>query len=222
MEKIRLEQAEELIRKSCTNIRRESRFRDPHDGVIDTRKFQEALMELIEAEDHIYASLPSHELTGEDVYDFCRRLMAAREAIDGMLADFGVIEREDPSERIKKASKGKLIIVNNSSVKKLLVKVGVEPGNILVAGAPLSVDDMKKINPRIPDAALKGIEKKIEHLKNDIERKLEDLGEILVIGEPDKSTGLLASRAEELYGAGVILDENIRDLTPEEILKLLS
>lgn len=29
MEKIRFEQAEELIRKSCTNIRRESRFRFP-------------------------------------------------------------------------------------------------------------------------------------------------------------------------------------------------
>ncbi|MDI9618502.1 DUF2100 domain-containing protein [Methanothermobacter sp.] len=222
MEKIRLEQAEELIRKSCTNIRRESRFRDPQDGVIDTRKFQEALMELIEAEDHIYASLPSHELIGEDAYDFCRRLMAAREAIDGMLADFGVIEQEEPSERIKEASKGKLIIVNNSSLKKILVKAGVEPGNILVAGAPLSVDDMKKINPRIPDAALKGIEKKIEHLKNDIERKLEDLDDILIIGEPDKSTRLLASRAEELYGARARLDNNIKDLTPEEILKLLS
>ncbi|MCG2828143.1 DUF2100 domain-containing protein [Methanothermobacter sp. K4] len=222
MEKIRFEQAEKLIRKSCSNIRRESRFRDPQDGVIDTRKFQEAMMELIEAEDHIYLSLPSHELTGDDAYDFCRSLMAAREAIDSILADFGVIEREDPSEMIKEASKGKLIIVNNSSIKKLLVKAGVEPGNILVAGVPLSVDDMKKINPRIPDGALKGIKKKIEHLKNDIERKLEGLEDILVIGEPDKSTRLLASRAEELYGAGMRLDENIRDLSPEEILKLLS
>ncbi|MGB4612109.1 MAG: DUF2100 domain-containing protein, partial [Methanothermobacter thermautotrophicus] len=123
---------------------------------------------------------------------------------------------------IREAARGKLIIVNNSSVKKLLVKAGVEAQNILVAGAPLSVDDMREINPKIPESALRGIEKKIEHLRNDIERKLDVLEDVLVVGEPDKSTVLLAARAEELYGADSRLMENIKDLNAENILELLS
>ncbi|MCQ8905291.1 MAG: DUF2100 domain-containing protein [Methanothermobacter sp.] len=222
MERIRFEQAEKLIRKSCINLKREQGFRDASDGVIDTGKLQEAMMELIEAEEYIYTSLPAHELRGEDASEFCRRLIVAREAIDHVLADFGVLERQDPAERIKEAVRGKLIIVNNSSVKKLLVKAGVESQNILVAGAPLSVDDMKEINPKIPEGALRGIEKKIEHLRNDIERKLDTLEDVLVVGESDKSTELLAARAEELYGADSRLRENIKDLTDEEILELLS
>jgi len=222
MERIRFEQAEKLIRKSCINLKREQGFRDASDGVIDTGKLQEAMMELIEAEDYVYRSLPTHELRDEDASEFCRKLIVAREAIDHILADFSVLERQDPAERIKEAVRGKLIIVNNSSIKKLLVKAGVESQNILVAGAPLSVDDMKEINPKIPEGALRGIEKKIEHLRNDIERKLDTLEDVLVVGEPDKSTGLLAARAEELYGADSRLRENIKDLTAEEILELLS
>lgn len=72
---------------------------------------------------------------------------------------------------------------------------------------------MRRINPKIPEGALKGIEKKIEHLKHDIERKLESLERVIVLGEDDKSTRLLAERAGELYGADARLRENIKDST---------
>ncbi|NLM02082.1 MAG: DUF2100 domain-containing protein [Methanothermobacter wolfeii] len=222
MDKIRFKQAEKLIKESCRNIKRVITPGEPGDGTINTEKFQEAMNMLIEAEEYIYLSLPSHELRGDDAADFCHKLLSARNAIDHMLADFGALEREDPSERIREISGGKLIIVNNSSVKKLLVKSGAEAQNIIVAGAPLSIEDMRRINPKIPEGALKGIEKKIEHLKHDIERKLESLERVIVLGEDDKSTRLLAERAGELYGADARLRENIKDSTPEEILEMLS
>jgi hypothetical protein len=100
----------------------------------------------------------------------------------------------------------------------------VDPQKIVVAGVPLEIDDMKRLNPNLPDAALKSIEKKISHVKNDITRKKEqfNLENVLVIVEDDESGELLAERVRELYNAQTITLESFKDITPEEFLKLLS
>ena len=58
---------------------------------------------------------------------------------------------------------------------------------------PLDSEDMKLLNPKIPEAALIPIEKKISHVKNDIERKMEQfkLKNIIVLVENDKPGEIL-------------------------------
>ena len=82
---------------------------------------------------------------------------------------------------------------------------------------------MKEINPKIPDAALKGIEKKIEHIHNDIKRKIDSINpeKIIVLGEKDKNGELLAKRATEQYSAQIHLDENLKELTDIDIKNII-
>ena len=44
-----------------------------------------------------------------------------------------------------------------------------------MAGVPLKAEDMRILNPNIPETALEPIKKKITHVKNDIKRKMGDL-----------------------------------------------
>jgi len=106
----------------------------------------------------------------------------------------------------------------------MISKFGVDSQQILVAGVPLEVEDMKIINPQIPEAALGAISKKIEHVKNDINRKMDsfNLKKILVIVESDKASELLGKRAEEIYNADVITLNNLKDLTPEEFKNIMA
>ena len=57
--------------------------------------------------------------------------------------------------------------------KRSLTRWGVEPQRIVVAGVPLKAEDMLLLNPNIPESALEPIKKKISHVKNDINRKME-------------------------------------------------
>ena len=71
---------------------------------------------------------------------------------------------------------------------------------------------MKEINPKIPEAALKGISKKIEHVKNDINRKMEnmELKKVLVIAEPDINGKILGKRGKDLYSAHITLESRFK------------
>ncbi len=66
-------------------------------------------------------------------------------------------------------SKDLLILTTKNSFKKSITKLGVDPQRIVVAGVPLDIEDMKLLNPKIPETALLSIKKKIKHVKNDIE-----------------------------------------------------
>lgn len=83
---------------------------------------------------------------------------------------------------------------------------------------------MKLLNPKIPDAALIPIKKKIAHVKNDIERKMEQfkLKNIIVLVENDKPGEILGNRAETLYNAQTITKENLKDITVAEFIEIVS
>jgi len=182
------------------------------------------LNELIEAEEFIYSSRPSHKLDTGDAKLFTDKILNVRKGIDSILAEFGVIEKESVEEEIKNLSEGLLILTSKSNFKKVFSKFGVDPQKIVVAGVPLEASDMKIINPKIPDAALGAISKKIEHVKNDINRKMSsfDLEQILVIIEEDKASKLLGERAKEIYDANVVVFNNLKDITPEEFKNIIS
>jgi hypothetical protein len=83
---------------------------------------------------------------------------------------------------------------------------------------------MKLLNPKIPEAALVPIKKKIIHVKNDIERKMEQfqLKNIIVLVENDKAGEILGKRAEILYNAQTVTKENLKDITVDEFIAIMS
>jgi len=224
MEKLRLHQAQLLIEEAGKSKTTCEKFKTPNEGNIDVNLFGEILDELIEAEEFIYSSRPSHKLNENDANLFCGKIISVRNKIDGMLANFGVIEKESIEEEIKKLSEGLLILTSKGNFRKMISKFGVDAQQILVAGVPLEVEDMKIINPKIPEAALGAISKKIEHVKNDINRKMSSLSleKILVIIESDKASELLGKRAEDIYDANVVTLDNLKDMTPEEFKDIIT
>lgn len=224
MEKFRLHQAQKLIEEAGKSKKGEEKFKTPQEGKINADLIGEVLNELIEAEEFIYSSRPSHKLNADEAKLFIDKILSIRSNIDLLLTDFGVIEKESVEEEIKKISEGILIITSKNNFRKAISKFGVDPQMIIVAGVPLEARDMKIINPKIPEAALGAISKKIEHVKNDINRKMDSFNvkQILVIVEPDKASELLGKRAKEIYSAEVAVLDNLKDITPEEFKNLIS
>ena len=224
MEKFRLHQAQLLIEEAGKSKTATEKFKSPKEGKINADLLGKILNELIEAEEFIYSSRPSHKLDTGDAKLFTDKILNVRKGIDSILAEFGVIEKESVEEEIKNLSEGLLILTSKSNFKKVFSKFGVDPQKIVVAGVPLEASDMKIINPKIPDAALGAISKKIEHVKNDINRKMSsfDLEQILVIIEEDKASKLLGERAKEIYDANVVVFNNLKDITPEEFKNIIS
>lgn len=224
MEKLRLQQAQQLIEEAGKSKIAQEKFKIPQEGKINADLFSEIINELIDAEEFIYSSRPSHKLNDDDAKLFIDKILSVRSKLDLILADFGVIEKESVEEEIKKISDNILILTTKNNFKKIFTKFGVDAQKIIVTGVPLEVEDMKILNPKIPEAALKGISRKIEHVKNDVARKMESLNldKILVIVEEDKAGEILGNRAKDIYNANVSTLDNLKDLTPEEFKNIIS
>ncbi|MCL2156529.1 MAG: DUF2100 domain-containing protein [Methanobrevibacter sp.] len=223
MENIRLKQAQNLINKASENKNQGLHLKKPENGTINVENFENLFKDIIHGEEFIYKSLPSHNLSGKEAELFTNYLISARENIDSILADFKVIEKDEDKFDMSSVSSKTLFITTKNNFKKSLKKLGVDVQRILVASVPLKIEDMNKINPKIPKAAMKGIEKKVEHIHNDIKRKIDSLSpeQILVLAEDDLNGQLLGKRAEEEYNASTYLDNNLKDLSETELRDIL-
>jgi len=96
--------------------------------------------------------------------------------------------------------------------------------NIVVADVPLEASDMKILNPKIPEAAFTGVSNKIEHVKNDIQRKIDNLNlkRILVIVETDKAGEVLGKCSKEIYNAELVFLDNLKDITSKKFKEIIS
>lgn len=218
-----MNQAENLIKLAGKTSQGTEILKEAKNGFIDVKAYEKALKDLIAAEDFIYSSLPSHGLSAQEARDFTNKLLDARENIHIMLADFGVMEKVSSQNQLKELSKKWIILTTKSSYKKMLIKMGVNVQQIVVAGVPLDAEDMLQLNPKIPDTALKSINKKIRHVKNDISRKMEKLKlkNMLVLAESDLNGEILGKKASELYGAHVVLKSNLKDLNDSKMVDIL-
>jgi hypothetical protein len=224
MEEFRIKQAQSLLKDGVTSKTCKEKLKSPKEGNINVQIFEKILNHLFEAEEFIYTSRPTHQLDLETSTVFVDKIIKARTEIDEILSDFGVIDKDDSEEDINEYSKDLLILTTKNSFKKAITKFGIDPQRIVVAGVPLDPEDMKLLNPKIPDAALIPIKKKITHVKNDIERKMEQfkLKNIIVLVENDKPGEILGKRAEILYNAQTITKENLKDITVAEFIEIVS
>lgn len=224
MEKFRFKQAQMLLEKAAKSKKDKQILKTPDEGRIDSHIFGEILNQMMDLEEYLYTTRPTHFLNQEEAKKFCDQIIIIRNELDDILSDFGVVEKLDIEEEIKSLSGKYLVLTTKSNFKRLLTKLSVDPQLIVVAGVPLKLDDMKKINPHLPDSALDSIEKKISHVKNDIERKKAqfNIEQVLVVVEKDNTGEMLAKRAEELYNASIISVEGLKDISADEFLKLLS
>lgn len=214
MEKIRFQQAQSLLQKAGKSSKSTEKLKNPQEGKIDSAVYEEILNKIIKTEEFIYSSRPTHNLLQEDAEEFCSQLIDIRNKIDEILAEFGVLEKENVEEEVKRLSEKFIFLTSKGNFKKLLTRWGVEPQRIIVAGVPLEADDMRILNPNIPESALEPIKKKISHVKNDINRKMGDLEteNIMVVVEKDKSGEVLVKRAKNIYGAFVIEKKSLKDM----------
>lgn len=223
MEKFRVKQIQTLLKQAGESKRNKEVLKHPHKGRINADLFGGILNDMIDAEEFIYTSRPDHFLDDDDARIFCQQIMVIRNKIDDILTDFGVIEKESVEVEIEKLSEKFLILTTKNGFKKVITRWGVAPQRIIVAGVPLQLEDMEEINPHIPENALKAIEKKIKHVKNDIKRKKDQFGveHIFVVVEKDRTGEMLGKRAKDLYNADIIITENLKDLNPSEFMDLL-
>ena len=223
MDKIRFKQAQSLLLESGKSKKGTEKLKTPKEGTLDPVAYAEIINNVIKTEEFIYSSRPSHKLLQEDAEEFCNNLIEIRNKIDDILAEFGVLEKKNTEEEVKRLSERFIILTSKGNFKKILTRWGVEPQRIVVAGVPLEAEDMRILNPKIPETALEPIKKKISHVKNDINRKMEqfDTQQILVVVENDKSGEILAKRAEDSYSAQVMAMDSVKDTSVLEFRKAL-
>lgn len=223
MEKSRLKQAQSLLKQAGKSTKSTQTFKTPEKGKIDSKIYAEILNQLLESEELIYSSRPHHHLSKEEAQIFCGHLLEIRKKLDTLLVDFGVLKMDNREEEVENLSLNFIFLTPKANFKKSLTKLGVDPQRIVVAGVPLHIKDMKILNPKIPDQALEPIKKKIQHVINDLDRKIELFNpkKILVIIEEDPAGEVLAKRAEELYSATTLQKSSIKDLEIPEFLKIL-
>ncbi len=134
-------------------------MKTPREGTINSLTYAEIMKSIIETEEFIYSSRPTHKLLQEDAEEFCGRLVDIRNKIDDILVEFGVLEKEDVEEKVGKLSERFIILTSKGNFKKIITRWGVEPQRIVVAGVPLEAEDMRILNPKIPETALEPIKK---------------------------------------------------------------
>ncbi|MFA0834868.1 MAG: DUF2100 domain-containing protein [Methanobacterium formicicum] len=223
MDKIRFKQAQTLLKEAGQSQKSTEKLKTPQEGIVDSVAYAEILDNIIKTEEFIYSSRPSHRLLQEDAEEFCSQLINIRNRIDDILADFGVLEKENVEEEVKRLSERFILLTSKGNFKKILTRWGVEPLRIVVAGVPLEAEDMRILNPKIPETALEPIKKKISHVKNDINRKMEQFNvqDILVVVENDKPGEILAKRAEDIYGAKIMIRDSLKDIDAIEFKRTL-
>lgn len=92
-----------------------------------------------------------------------------------------------------------ILFIGSNAVKKKLKGLGIEPNIIITAGGPINIDDLKKINPNIPAAALEGYQKKIDAVITELTKAAKTGKPIVFVMAPDEETDkLLESRLPEL------------------------
>ncbi|HIP15972.1 MAG TPA: DUF2100 domain-containing protein [Methanothermococcus okinawensis] len=181
-------------------------YKDAKSGKINVKEFKNAMYTLIEADDFLYRKAPHHKLDESEAKEFCKLIFKCKRHLDKVLEEFGFKFQEEVKLR------GDVLYIVSS--KKLLrsLKSKMPEINVVSTDGVLHPEDIKVIRPDINEKALKGISKKCEIVKNQINKLIDTLKPrevVVIVDENNKGDQLVYLRAKELYGAKKI---NIEDL----------
>ena len=195
-----------LKEKNTPEVEPSLSYRDAKPGKINVEEFKNAIYTLIEADEFLYRRSPHHKLDDREAKEFCKLIFKCKRHLDKVLEGFGF--------KFQGGVKLKEDVLYIVSSRKLLrsLKSKMPEVNVISTDGVLHPEDIKIIRPDISEKALKGISKKCEIVKREIERLIEKLkpSEILVVvDENNRGDQLVYLRAKELYGAKKI---DIEDL----------
>ncbi|HID47565.1 MAG TPA: DUF2100 domain-containing protein [Methanothermococcus okinawensis] len=191
---------------STLEVRSPVSYRDAKAGRIDIEEFKNAVYTLLEADDYLYRKAPHHRLEDREAKEFCKLIFKCKKHLDKVLEGFDFKFQGEV-----KLKEDKLYIVSS---KKLLrsLKSKMPEINVISTDGVLHPEDMKTLRPDISEKALKGISKKCEIIRREIEKLIEKLKPsevVVIVDESNRGDQLVYLRARELYGAKKI---DIEDL----------
>ncbi|MBP2143494.1 hypothetical protein J2127_000649 [Methanococcus voltae] len=189
----------------------EKTHKDAKAGIINIVELKKAAYDLIEADEYVYKKAPNHELTKEEAEEFTKIILGAQKSLNNILEGFG-FEQE---KTIINLDSEALYLVSNKKLIKILNEINEEANkamgitlktnlNIISTEGVLEPEDMLIINPKMPEKALKGIEKKCSITKENIQKIIDNKKPtkvFVVVKEGDKADELILNRAEALYDA---------------------
>ncbi|AEH06071.1 DUF2100 domain-containing protein [Methanothermococcus okinawensis] len=181
-------------------------YKDAKSGTINVDEFKKAVYAIIEADDYLYKKAPLHNLNDDEAKMFCKLVFQTQKHLNNVLKAFG-FEFEEGAQLDESA----LYIVSNKKLLKNL-KNKMPNLNIISTEGILEAEDMKVINPNMPEGALKGIEKKCNITKEQITKLINKLNPskvIVIVDDSNKADELIYIRAKELYGAEKISIDDI-------------
>jgi hypothetical protein len=91
------------------------------------------------------------------------------------------------------------IFIGANAVKKKLKNLGIEANKIIVAGGPMHIDDLRAINPNIPDVGIQSYQKKIEKVMEELSMAVKSGTPIMVaFALQDENDKLIQNRLVEI------------------------
>jgi hypothetical protein len=78
MDKIRFKQAQSLLLKAGKSQGTALKFKTAQEGTINSDRYADIINKIIETEEFIYSSRPTHHLLQEDAEQFCNSLIDIR------------------------------------------------------------------------------------------------------------------------------------------------
>ncbi|WP_292460196.1 DUF2100 domain-containing protein [Methanothermococcus sp.] len=181
-------------------------YKDAKSGNINVDEFKKAFYALIEADDYLYKKAPLHNLNDDEAKMFCKLIIKTQKHLNNVLKEFGFKFEEGVQ-----LDKSALYIVSNKKLLKNL-KNKIPNLNIISTEGVLEVEDMKFINPNIPEKALKGIEKKCDIIKEQINKLINKVNPskvFVIVDENSKADELIYLKAKKLYSAEKISIDDI-------------
>jgi len=159
-----------------------------------------ALEDLLEIKSIIRKITPKYNLDDELYDTFIKTLGSLKDKLEPIFSKYVITQKSKAesfnkesfrNEIIQFAEKNNFLLLSSNSAKKKLKNLGIDARNIFVSGGPLEPEDYKKVNPNLPEKALKGIKQKCTRLLNSIKTKNWSKSELYFIYEKDNPTDKL-------------------------------
>jgi hypothetical protein len=141
----------------------------------DFLRINEAINLLIDVKNIFRQSTPNFALDEINFQKIKSSLIKLNGIITILNENFGIGSQSEKnySMDLKKDVGNYFFIVNSQKNRKKLIDIGLDLEQILVTGGPIFENDIKILNPNIPDNALQNIQNKIQKFWKILQNKIQ-------------------------------------------------